>query len=457
MINPKHLAFGLVAAVVVGSTIAAEINNQGDAFNAGKNFSNGVKGKGAASGSVNANTGQANVPKYNTNPPEQGSYGNGRNLLGPVGNGKVTACQNYNAGNAYDQQECNAVKYLNNMNRSNGFVINKNTDPLMVGSKETIKNPGTIPATGSSVCHIETETIPGTFTTETCEESSVLTTFQCKKTLLPECGYAGANVQSHTEARTGAFSAVTFTPAGQPGLYNFNIEALRSCGAEGTGQIDFDLDTIGMGGYVKINLSTLDDAAAVAVNDSTVFAGHPNSGPALSGDAIFPPGHHEFQLGYQWQEDVGANRCVSYDIDGNCVSSVWSPDVRTFYANVKLLDSCPAGYAPTSQRTFMYCDGEGNCNPIDSYTPNNVGGLFCNAQGKFLMNKQEGIGTWGGSVSTTMPIVQGRNTIKVFWGTSPSGSACGRVKVYGQVFNVAPVCTARWDDQCAQARDSLPR
>ena len=68
------------------------------------------------------------------------------------------------------------------------FVIDKNTDPLMVNSKGTIANPGTIPASGTAACHIEKTTIPGTYTTETCEMSTVLDSFECKKTLIPECG-----------------------------------------------------------------------------------------------------------------------------------------------------------------------------------------------------------------------------------------------------------------------------
>jgi hypothetical protein len=71
------------------------------------------------------------------------------------------------------------------------------------------------------------------------------------------------------------------------------------------------------------------------------------------------------------------------------------------------------------------------------------------------MNRHEGNGTWAGSVSSQMPLQTGENRITVYWGTGAYGSACGNVKVSGQIYNVAPGCSNRWDDQCAGPRGAL--
>ena len=119
------------------------------------------------------------------------------------------------------------------------------------------------------------------------------------------------------------------------------------------------------------------------------------------------------------------------------------------------MDYCPAGYSAKSQVAYQYCDSDGNCSPLDGYTPNNVAGFFCNAEGKFLMNRHEGAGTWAGSVSSEMPLQTGANKLSVYWGTFPGRSNCGNVKVSGQIYNVASSCTNRFDDKCAAARGAL--
>ena len=455
----KRLLIATAACTALaGLAGAQEIKNPADAFRAGQDFSNGAKGKGAATGTVNAASGAANVPKYSTDPPETGLFDGGKNLIGGAGNSKIDDCKSYAAGNAYDQQECDAVNYLNARDRTNKFTIDKKTDPLMVNSKGTIASPGTIPASGTTACRIEKKTIPGTYTTETCEESRVLASFACNKTLLPQCGFVGSAIKEHKETKTGAFVHATLFGTSTAGLYDYNIEVpYRNCGGEGVGEINFDLDTIGYGSYITVNLSNLDDAAAIGVNNTTVFAGYPNAGPVHDG-AFFPGGRKEFQIGYSWDEEVSTSRCVAFNGDGNCVRADTTTTVKTFFANTKLLDSCPAGYSPVRQSANQYCDpNSGDCTPVDSYTPNNMVGFFCNAEGRFLMNRHEGGGTWGGSVSASMPLQIGMNAIKVYWGTGQGGKDCGNVKVSGQIYNVAPACTARWDDQCASARSALAK
>lgn len=441
------IALGGLAAMSTLVYADPPIQTPADAFQAGKTF--GQSGKNSAAGKVNNTTGSQNLPNYTTNAPQSANFANGKGNLGAAGNTKLADCQNKVSGNAMDQQECDAVNFLSkNPSTRPKFIIDKKTDPLLTGSASTIKNPGTTPGSSNQQCRVETVTTPATYKTESCEQSIVTQSFTCQKTLIPQCAYTGANITGSSTSQSGAFITPSITPSGTPGLYNYRLEVIRSCGGDGASSITFNLDTVGQGGYITINTNNLDDAAAVGVNGYAVFAGYPNSGPVYSGN-FFPQTQKAFQIGYSWTEQVGTT-CTSYDWDGNCTGT--KPNFQQFYANTKLLDFCPGGYAPTPQSRYAYTDGDGNYSPPSNYTPNNVLGFFCNAEGKFLMNRHEGNGTWGGSVSGQMPLQQGTNTIEVYWGTGPWGGACGNVTVTGQIYNVAPTCTTPWNDGCAAAR-----
>lgn len=443
------IAMGGFAAMTALAN-AQSIQTPADAFQAGKTF--GQSGKNTAAGQVNSTTGSQQLPNYTTTAPQSANFGNGMGNVGAAGNAKLAECQNNVAGSAFAQQECDAVNFLSkNPSIRPKFIIDKNHDPLLTGSRDTIKNPGTIPAASNQQCHVVTTTNPATYTTESCEQSVMTQSFTCKKTLIPQCAYMGAPITSSTSTMNGAFTSAFITPTGTPGLYNYKLEVpYIKCGTDGSAQVNFNLDTVGQGSYITINMSNLDDAAAVAVNGYTVFAGYPNNGPVYSG-SFFPQTAQSFQMGYSWTEQVGTT-CTAHDWDGNCTAT--APNYQQFYANTKLLDFCPGGYSPVQQSQYATCDWDGNCSPPSNYTPNNVMGFFCNAEGKFLMNRHEGNGTWGGSVSAQMPIQQGTNTIAVYWGTGPWGGACGNVTVSGQIFNVAPTCNTPWNDECAVARSA---
>ena len=407
------------------------------------------------------------------------------------GNQAVNQCANFVRGPTSDPlqvQACAAVNFLTNncltpntqqagimahlgQSQTTGTncagtygqgVQNFNISSQLSSNDTIFTGMGGLGATASGAlnpsCSTQTvQTAPPKYQTDTCEVSSVVTSFVCGKTLTTQCGYSGAPISSYSASKSGAFVTSTITAAGPAGMYSYNIEVpYRNCGGEGVGEIDFNLDTVGSGSYITINLSNLDDAAAVGVNNTTVFAGYPNAGPAYSG-AFFPTTRADFQVGYSWSENVGSNQCVAWDFDGYCTQTQWVPNIQTFSANTKLLDYCPSGYSPTSQLSYQYCDpNTGYCSPISNYTPNNVAGFFCNAEGKFLMNKHEGANTWAGSVEAQMPLKVGSNKIQVYWGTGAWGDACGNVKVSGQIYNVAPGCTTAWDDQCAAAFAAAP-
>lgn len=446
----------VVAALSQGSTAQQAATG----FAQGQAFGNGSNGIPRAGGTVNSGTGSQTVPSYSNSAPESSHYGGGRELIGTKGSEKIAACAVPQVRTREEQIECDAINYLNNQRRTNNFIINRNTDPVIVNSRPTISNPGTIPASGTSVCSNETTNIPGTHSIQTCEESTVLTTLTCKRFLVPQCGFVGTPIRSFTTNKVGAVQTASLVPdAGQPGLYHFLIEVpFRACGTEGLGEITFTLDSINEGGFINIGIANLDDAAALAVNNSTAFAGHPNSGPHYNGAGIFPSTRQDFVAGYSWDEDVGQDICLRY-VGESCAEWSWAPDVRRFFADTKLLDSCPEGYTPGSQKDLQVCppQNENNCPGLQNFTPSAISGFFCNAEGKFLMNRQEGIGTWNGTVSAMAQLKPGENKLAVYWGTAPNGGACGNVRVSGQIYNVAPGCGHTWNDECADARNALPR
>jgi hypothetical protein len=435
----RRLLFLLGTLLIAVGANAQEIKTPSEAFKAGQDFANGrchgpsckYKGTSTSVESISSKSGSDNVPKYNTNAPESGAFGGGKGSVGGVGVNKQVDCRTAKAPSAYAQQECDAVNYLNKMDRKNVFSIDKKNDPIIKESKKVINDPGAAPAGQTSACRIVETPVPGTYTTETCEETSTVSTAACTRTLVPSCGLVGAEIKSHDEYRGGAFTRSSFTWSGVPGLYNYTLEVpYRACSAEGLGEISFNLDTSGRGSYITLNVSELDDALAIAVNGSTVFAGYPNSGPYYS-NGFFPDSRRDFQFGYSWVED-GA----------------------TFSAGVKLLDYCPAGYQPTSQATYA-CDSSGDCNVPSSSSADNVMGFFCNAEGKFLMNRHEGSNNWAGTVQSTVALQEGMNRITTYWGTALYRRACGNVRVWGQIYNVAPGCSASWDDQCADMRNAV--
>lgn len=448
------VSLGLGLAVCAAQEPAAT-----EGFKAGQAFANGTHGKAAAGASVNKDAGAKHVPKFNTAPPEASVYGGGKSFIGSAGLAKQAACSDYVAGSAYEQQECDAVNYLSQQpEKRPRYALDRNNDPLLIGSRSSVDHPGTASPGGAAACYLVTTTIPATLATETCERSASIDNLACTKTLLPVCGYKGSAIRNYKAERTGAFVSAAMTAGRAEGLYDFLLEVpYRNCGGEGSAQLDFTLDSVGEGGYITIQINNLDDAAAVAVNGTTLLAGYPNSGPYYSAD-VFPTSRMDFQLGYSWDEDVGGERCVAWNSAGTCVGSAHIPDVRRFRADTKLLDSCPAGYVPLKQEAGDGCTAAGSaCTDGSGDTAMTHPGFFCNAQGKFILNRHEGYGTWAGSVSSAIPLRVGVNNVTVFWATARAKEACGNVRVSGQVYNVAAACSTAWDDQCAPMRAAVAK
>ncbi len=193
----KRQGWWLAMGTAVCMTCSAQQGpTAADAFKEGRDFAKGPAGGNAASGSVNPASGAANVPLYGSNAAEAGIYGGGKSLIGAAGSNKLAGCVGHVASNAYAQQECNAVDYLNRLPTERvRFGIDPVKDPLLVASSPTVANPGTVPASGASACHLETRTTPGTTRTETCEESLALEHLVCTKVLVPRCTPSGCQVE----------------------------------------------------------------------------------------------------------------------------------------------------------------------------------------------------------------------------------------------------------------------
>lgn len=94
-------------------------------------------------------------------------------------------------------------------------------------------------------------------------------------------------------------------------------------------------------------------------------------------------------------------------------------------------------------------DGDGNLIVFNVYLLYNVMGFFCNVEGKFFMNCNEGVGIWVGFVFVQMLLKVGVNKIQVYWGIGYWGGVCGNVNVLGQIYNVGLKCIGLvWDNQC---------
>ncbi len=151
-----------------------------DAFNAGKAFAN--EAKAGAANQVNDQMGKQNLPYYSNQAHESGHFHNGKGLVGTFGVNKQTGCKTFRAENDFLQQECDAVNFLSkNSTQRQKFVIDKKTDPLLVGSKEVINSPGTIPGTHTQNCRVITEKTPAAYQKQTCIEAHGTQTITCHR------------------------------------------------------------------------------------------------------------------------------------------------------------------------------------------------------------------------------------------------------------------------------------
>ena len=398
---------------------------------------------------------------------------NYKGSIGQLGVQAMDRCKNYvPTGNVAQDQECAGVNYMANnclqtsstQNQIISGVANVPTASsncagtyggsagnfeLSVQDQAMITNVGKGTqnlATSTEVCsEVDKITRPATTEIFNCTKNTSYTEVACTQDLNPECSLQGGDLAS-TSVNPGSLSSASITKTDTPGVYAYLLTVNTCRQGEASGSISFEVQNIAWGASITMTISALDDAAAIGVNKTTVYAGYPNNGPQYSG-SFFPTSTKDFQPGYTWTEEVGTT-CIKTDLLGRCTAT--QPNYKQFYADVKLLDYCPAGYTPISQTRYIRCDEYGTCSQPPSDTQSSIPGFFCNAEGKFLMNGHEGNGTWAGTIpSSTWPLATGANTIELYWGTNPSSGGCGNITVQGVITNKVPVCSKLWADNCS--------
>ncbi|KAG0163890.1 hypothetical protein DFQ30_010818 [Apophysomyces sp. BC1015] len=275
---------------------------------------------------------------------------NYKGSLGKLGVMAMQRCKNHvPIGNAPYDQECTGVNYMANnclqttttQNKIIGGVANVPTASshcagtygsgagvfeLSAKDQAMISHFGQAAqkvAASTEVC-TEVEKIVRPATTEkfNCTKSTHYTEVACTQDLDPQCAIQGGDLAS-TAVNQGSLSRASITKTDASGVYSYLMAVDYRCNSEASGSISFDVQNIAWGASITLTVSGLDDAAAIGVNGTTVYAGYPNAGPHYYG-GFFPTSAKSFQIGYSWTEQVG----TSY---------------QQFYANTKLLDYCPSG------------------------------------------------------------------------------------------------------------------
>lgn len=270
-------------ALLTADSLAQAITTPGQAFEAGKVFANSPKGKAAAAAPAASASATAGVPKYSpTKPAESSAYQDGKKLIGSNGMTKQANCVGYLAGNAYEQQECNAINFLKRLpGERASFVVDPRSDRMIINSKATVRSPGVIAATSTSVCTMERVAIPGTFLAETCQESQTIARVQCNKVLVVACPDPsdGCDAGGIVPGSWAGDMATTWT-AGGDGSYLLQFGTLGDnyWNAPRSGQIfdrtlTFAVTDPGLITLFKLTRVAFDDWLLVRVNGHIVYVG----------------------------------------------------------------------------------------------------------------------------------------------------------------------------------------
>lgn len=301
-----HAVAAMMVAIVAMSAQAEDtIKTQADAFNVGKAF--GKIEKETAGSKVNSTTGSQQLPHYATTAPETANFRDGRNLIGGAGANKQIQCQTFRGATAFQQQECDAVNFMSqNPTRRPKFTIDKKTDPILVGSKDVINQPGKVPGAPTQQCRVEKITHPATFVTETCTETQTLDTLSCKRILKVACDPErdGCDQGGIVPNSWAGDMATSFTPdgAGNHILQFGTIEDnyWRGWGAIYDRNLTFEIRDVNLISRFALTRAAFDDWLLVRVNGVLVYVG-PHGGDRL--EIYSPP---------PIVESSGARECSQY-------------------------------------------------------------------------------------------------------------------------------------------------
>lgn len=198
------ILMGLCAVVFAQATV----KTTAEAFTAGKEFAHTAID--TVADNLSSHVGQEHLPYYTKDAPEGQHFQKGRNMITGTGDTKKQHCKTHRAANGFAQQECDAVNFLSqHRDTRKKFAVDKNTDPILIGSKNIINHPGPTPGSSKPHCRVEKTHHPATFLTETCTESMTLTEVRC---------HIQWEVTTHqVHEITHGQSCVSFKGVGMPG------------------------------------------------------------------------------------------------------------------------------------------------------------------------------------------------------------------------------------------------
>ncbi|HEY1043990.1 MAG TPA: hypothetical protein VGE60_09015 [Telluria sp.] len=343
----------MLAAVGVAS--AQTITTPADAFNVGKDFAN--TGKGVAGGKINGATGSNVLPYYSTTAPETANFQEGRNLIGGAGTNKQIQCETYKAPNAFQQQECDAVNFMSkNPTQRPKFTIDKQTDPILTGSKGVINNPGSIPGASTQQCRVERVKNPATYITETCTETQTLENLSCKRVLKVACDPErdGCDQGGIVPNSWAGDMATSFTPDGAGNyILQFGTIADNYWGGYGAvydRNLTFDIRDVGLITRFALTRAAYDDWLMVKVNGTTVYVG-PRGGDRL--DVVQQCAWTDWETG----------QCAYYsNVVQYCATCFSGPELSTswnFGLNIDVKPYLKNGSNTIFMRTVVAGGGEG--------------------------------------------------------------------------------------------------
>ena len=451
--------FLFAVGLVLSASLASAQNSEGAAFAngfvptaPGQVVNPAAVNSQAWSGQTNlstnniAGTGAFTQPNTNSSQFSSGQYSGS---LSNFGNKAMIDCANYvPTGNVTQDQYCAGVNYLtNNCIQPNStqksilsnagvvrnaagncsgtygtgiaqsYQISGNDANLANAFATSAKNNSGV----SGGCQILTVNTPAQYKTYDCVQSYYSTANTCTYDLNPQCLFAGSEITSMTT------SGPTSVIQSSPGLYSYSISCGWGGGGTCYGSITFNLDAPSQGAYMTANSSSLDDTAVIAVNGIVVFYGHPNSG----GSWYYPTFGTTAQFVWGYQDTLYQQQCVSYDWESGGCNAYDNVAVAT--SQYKLSDSCPIS-GDYSNKTGSQA-------------------TWCTADGKLVGRIVEGNYYGGISVNGKLPLQAGQNTIQMFGGTE-GGPYSGGITLTGQIYNVAPICSSLWTDNCTALETS---
>lgn len=281
----RHTISIVAMLSAVGVASSQTITMPADTFNSGKDFAN--IGKDVAGSKINGATGASVLPYYSTTAPETANFQEGRNLIGGAGTNKQIQCETYRAPNAFQQQECDAVNFMRkNPTSRPKFTIDKQTDPILIGSKGVINNPGSVAGASTQKCRVERVKNPATHITETCTETQTLEELSCKRVLQVACDPERDGCdQGGIVSNSWAGDMVTsFTPDGAENYIlqfgTIDNDYWGGWGAVYDRTLTFDIRDAGLITRFALTRAAFDDWLMVKVNGTLVYVG-PRGGDRL--------------------------------------------------------------------------------------------------------------------------------------------------------------------------------